>query len=268
MTSNEILKADVLDILFENRNKLYGAYALRKYYNNRMMLALGTSLAAVVVACLLIQPGDRREAIEDLFKDPVKLSPPIELHPPVEPTPPPAAQAPRPIATVRYTNNVQFVTEVPPDEAVPEITDMIDPQIGTANVQGDLPTQSRTIEAPPAPPAAGNGHTEEPTPRFEAVERMPEFPGGVQAWTAFLGRHLRMPEELEAGERRVVQVKFWVGPDGSIDRFEVVQSAGAAFDNEVIRVLKKMPKWKPAVQNGQPIAVTFTQPVTFQAFEE
>jgi protein TonB len=48
----------------------------------------------------------------------------------------------------------------------------------------------------------------------------------------------------------------------------VVQSAGAVFDNEVIRVLKKMPKWKPAIQNGQPVAVTFTQPVTFQAVEE
>jgi protein TonB len=100
------------------------------------------------------------------------------------------------------------------------------------------------------------------------VERLPEFPGGVNAWSAFLGRHLRVPDDLEAGERRTVQVKFWVGEDGSVTRFEVVQSAGAVFDNEVIRVLKKMPKWKPAIQNGQPVAVTFTQPVTFQAVEE
>ena len=56
--------------------------------------------------------------------------------------------------------------------------------------------------------------------------------------------------------------------DGSITKFEIIQSGGAAFDNEVIRVLKKMPKWKPAVQNGQNVSVMFTQPVTFVAYEE
>jgi protein TonB len=63
-------------------------------------------------------------------------------------------------------------------------------------------------------------------------------------------------------------VKFAVGVDGSITHFEIIQSGGTDFDNEVIRVLKKMPKWKPAVQNGRNVAVMFTQPVTFMAFEE
>ena len=63
-------------------------------------------------------------------------------------------------------------------------------------------------------------------------------------------------------------VRFAVGVDGSITQFEILQSGGTAFDNEVIRVLKKMPKWKPAVQNGQTVSVMFTQPVTFVAYEE
>lgn len=266
MTSNEILKADVLDILFENRNKQYGAYALRKTYNNRMMVALGTSLAAVLAACLLIRPGDRVVAMDDFVPDIVKLSPPIDLAPPPEPTPPPAAQAPRTIATRAYNSRIEIVSEVPPGQEVPEIGELVDPQIGNANVDGVLPTESRTVEPPPAPPAGGGGVPAPPEERFVPVERMPEFPGGVEAWTAFLGRHLQVPDELEAGERRTVQVKFWVDTDGSIGRFEVVKSAGAACDQEVIRVLKKMPKWKPALQNGHPIAITFTQPVTFQAF--
>jgi periplasmic protein TonB len=65
-----------------------------------------------------------------------------------------------------------------------------------------------------------------------------------------------------------VIVRFSVGEDGSVTHFEIMQSGGSAFDNEVIRVLKKMPKWKPAVQNGKNVPVMFTQPVTFMAFEE
>jgi protein TonB len=267
MTSNEILKADVLDILFENRNKQYGAYALRKYYNNRMMLALGISLAAVLLACLLIRPGEKVDVFDNFLNGPVKVSPPIELRP-VEPTPPPAAATPRPVATQAFSSRIEIVSVVPPGQEVPEIGDLVDRQIGNMTVEGVPPTENRTIEEPAPQPATTTGATEAAPPVFQPVERMPEFPGGVGAWTNFLGRHLRMPEELEAGERRTVQVKFWVGTDGSIDRFEVVQSAGAAFDSEVIRVLKKMPKWKPAIQNGQPIAITFTQPVTFQALEE
>lgn len=268
MTSNEILKADVLDILFEHRNKQYGAYALRRTYNNRLLVALGTSLAAVLAACLLIRPGGQVTPVDEIVPDIVIISPPIDLAPPPEPVPPPAAPAPRPIATVRHTNNIKIVAEVQPDEVVPEIGDLVDPQIGTVNQAGDPPAVNRTIEVPPAPPATGGGAPGQASGNFEAVERMPEYPGGVAAWTAFLSRHLRMPGELDAGERRTVLVKFWVDTDGSIGRFEVVQSAGAAFDGEVIRVMKKMPKWKPAIQNGQPIAITFTQPVTFQAIED
>ena len=85
---------------------------------------------------------------------------------------------------------------------------------------------------------------------------------------AFLNRHLRTPDELEAGQKRTVLVRFAVSVEGSVTQFEIVQSGGPAFDNEVIRVLKKMPKWKPAVQNGQNVSVMFTQPVTFVAYEE
>jgi protein TonB len=94
------------------------------------------------------------------------------------------------------------------------------------------------------------------------------FPGGQQAWMNFLNKYLRTPDELEAGQKKSVMVRFSVGADGSISQFEIMQSGGEAFDNEVIRVLKKMPKWKPAVQNGHNVSVMFTQPVTFMAYEE
>jgi protein TonB len=268
MTSHEILTADVLDILFENRNKQYGAYALRKDYNHRLLLALGTSLAAVLIVCLLIKPGERLNAIAAVPDGNVVEVIDIEPLPPIEKPEPPRAQPAPAVATQRHTNQIEIVQDLPPEDAVPDIEALTNAQIGLTTQEGVPPTTNQTIEPQPLQQGTGTAPTEQPAGKFTAVERLPEFPGGVNAWSAFLGRHLRVPDDLEAGERRTVQVKFWVGEDGSVTRFEVVQSAGAVFDNEVIRVLKKMPKWKPAIQNGQPVAVTFTQPVTFQAVEE
>lgn len=101
-----------------------------------------------------------------------------------------------------------------------------------------------------------------------APDRQPQFPGGNQAWLAFLNTHLRPPQDLESGEKRVVNIRFFVDVDGTIANFQVARSGGNVFDNEVIRVLKKMPKWIPAMQGGQPMAVAFTQPVTFVGQEE
>ena len=73
---------------------------------------------------------------------------------------------------------------------------------------------------------------------------------------------------IRAGREKNVAIRFQVSAEGIVTNFEIVQSAGRAFDNEVIRVLKKMPKWKPAIQNGQPIPKAFTQPVTFMGVEQ
>jgi protein TonB len=85
----------------------------------------------------------------------------------------------------------------------------------------------------------------------------------------FLSRNIcEAPQDLEPGEKRTALIRFHVAEDGSITNFQVLQSAGTAFDNEVIRVLKKMPKWTPAVKAGLPVSVSFTQAVTFVGQEE
>jgi protein TonB len=115
----------------------------------------------------------------------------------------------------------------------------------------------------------GTDNGTEAEPKKEVMpDKQPQFPGGIQAWLAFLNNNLRSPEELESGEKRTVVIHFHVAEDGSITNFIVVQSAGSAFDNEVISVLKKMPKWTPAMQAGQPVSVSFTQPVSFVGVEE
>jgi len=89
------------------------------------------------------------------------------------------------------------------------------------------------------------------------------FPGGEEVWSNFLKRNLNPPSELKANEKKVVQVKFIVNEDGSIKEVEIVQSAGPSFDKEVIRVLKRMPYWKPAVENGRRVDTVITKSITF-----
>lgn len=100
---------------------------------------------------------------------------------------------------------------------------------------------------------------EEPAP----VNRMAAFPGGEEIWSSFLKRNLNPPAELKANERKVVNVQFIVSKEGEIKELEIVQSAGPAFDKEVLRVLKRMPYWKPALENGQPVSAIIKKSISF-----
>jgi TonB family protein len=122
--------------------------------------------------------------------------------------------------------------------------------------------------------AAKTNHAEvQPTSKEALVKpqipaRAPGFPGGYSVWIKFLNRNLKRPPELEAGESKTVVVQFLVSADGDVNNIQIKESAGTSFDTEVLRVLKRMPKWKPAIENGQPADAVVTQSVTFfRAYE-
>lgn len=265
MTSQQILRSSLLDILFENRNKHYGAYALRKAYPQRLGFALAIALSAVFLL-YLVKPDFKNE-IQKAFgplADTVRI---IDVIIPIEPpavAQPPQA-SPAPAATQAHTAIDIVPDHTPIDNPVPTTGQIENVAIGAVTRPGGegpvLPEAPITSTGPAASQTIS-------ATVFDPVEKQPEFPGGQQAWLQFLSRYLQAPDELSPGERKTVQVRFVVGEDGSVAGFEVVQSGGNAFDKEVIRVLKKMPKWKPAIQNGHHIAVSFTQPVTFVAAEE
>ncbi len=89
------------------------------------------------------------------------------------------------------------------------------------------------------------------------------FPGGVEVWESFLKRNLKPPTELAPNEKKMVQVQFLINADGSVTNIQIVQSAGATFDKEALRVLKRMPYWKPGIENGRAKNSIVTQSITF-----
>ena len=282
MTNKEIMQASLLDILFENRNKDYGAYALRRTYNHRLIISIVAALALVSFFLFLnsFHKKNEQSNVSLVRKDSIVvhiIEIPIEK--PKEPEPlkePEMPQKPKEIKQpVEKIARVKFVNKmvIKPDQKVkvtevPLNSDLKDKIISTVNTAGD--DNSKKTKTTNETKITGNGtdKSQDIVSTFIPDERAPEFPGGKEALIRFLKMNLSTPEELQVGEKKTVEIRFKVGIDGHVADLEILKSGGSSFDREVIRVCKKMPRWKPAFQNGGSIAVTYLLPVTFIGVEQ
>ena len=99
---------------------------------------------------------------------------------------------------------------------------------------------------------------------FDVVEQMPQFPGGASELMRYLSMNIKYPEEAhQAGVMGRVIVTFVVEKDGSISEPTVIRSIHSSLDAEALRVVSAMPKWEPGMQNGEPVRVKYTVPITF-----
>ncbi len=258
MDVNKILKSDYLDLLFEGRNKAYGGYELRKTYSKRVVKSLfvlvGISVLTITYGVLANIKSTKKETL-NLTE--VKLAEPPPIDPTKPPPPPPPPAPPPPVKpTVAFTPPViKPDEEVKEEEKPPPAND--ERAISTKTVEGDPNgvdpglVDTKGVEGPPAAPQI-----------LEYVEQMPEFNGNVQE---YLGKHINYPDAAKENnvEGRVI-VRFVVNEDGAITDAKVVRGIGSGCDEEAIRVIKSMPKWKPGKQNGRAVKVWFTQPITFR----
>ena len=129
----------------------------------------------------------------------------------------------------------------------------------------DIQQTSQTAPPPPPPAPQVNEESEEDV-IFMVVEHMPEFPGGQQALFKYLADSVKYPEEAQKmGIQGRVICQFVINNDGSIVDVAIVRSSGdPSLDNEAIRVIKSMPKWKPGTHRGKPVRVKYTVPVNFR----
>jgi len=99
---------------------------------------------------------------------------------------------------------------------------------------------------------------------FYIVEEMPEFPGGEMALRKFLASAIKYPIlAQENGIQGKVYVNFVVGKDGSVTNAKVIRSVDPALDKEALRVINSLPKWKPGLQRGEPVRVSYSVPIVF-----
>lgn len=260
-----ILKSDVLDILFENRNKAYGAYTLRKFYPGRVRTALLILLLPVVIFCTygLMQGKGGTSIIFNVMEQTMLTGVQIEKTQPREQKKISPASSTRSNSN-KYVSNIKVVGEK--DSTDNLMVDALHFNAGSITYTGgaDEPGEGITgTGSVPAETITENVVDADPNIPVESADVQPQYPGGMQALRAFLERHLTKPAEMDEGEIVSVKIKFIVGYDGALKGFEPVESGGEAYTNEVVRVLKKMPHWIPGKDNGKNISVYHIIPVKF-----
>ncbi|HJU45260.1 MAG TPA: TonB family protein [Chitinophagaceae bacterium] len=273
MQPNQILAADLLDILFDGKNKDYGAYQLRKAYNNRMNLAMLLTLLIVAIPVLIFNlPAKKEFSLPPVFiSDTIDLAPPPTLEPIIQPT----AASSKQTRAVKTANSTTIA--IVPDEDSKE-ADKPPVQRDLDNVKIGLLTQDGEPDAVVAPPGKGlldgngmqstsaaNGNGEATSTFIKPIEIESEYPGGPKAWSRFLNRMLGNyypPEAFEKGIEGTVLIEFVVDIDGTISNIEAI-SGPEELREAAIRTIKKSGKWIPAIQNGRNVKTYKRQPITF-----
>ncbi|WP_341224521.1 TonB family protein [uncultured Arcticibacterium sp.] len=265
------------DMLFENRNKEYGAYDLRKKYSSHLTRAFVLGVSGVVFISLSsffvvksktieVVPQANPYTVHDLEK---WFEPPVDLPKEKEPIPPVKQEVFEQVVIPEFVEPVADTKEiveadVPTDEQV-EIA-----VISTIKQEGKPSTDIFENSGPkildglaikaPEPPVEPKVEKE-----FLSSEIMPEFEGGLKKMYKWLGRNLNYPRNATVnGVEGKVIVTFIVEKDGSISDVKVLKGIGFGCDEEAERVIKKMPKWKAGIQNGKPVRVRYTIPLSFQ----
>ncbi len=276
MDINKILSADILDILFDGRNKEYGAYDLRKTYNRRIRNALlGTFLicALLLIASIIANSTGKTKTelvVQDVSLENLKQE---EKKPEPPPPPPPPKQEPPKVEITKFTPpKIVKDEEVKPDEVIKEVEKLEDTKIGTINQEG---AKDEGIVAPPVEKGTGvvaAPKVEEDYDKvFTVVQIAAEFPGGLPAWTKYLERNLNRDLPVENGAppgKYTVTVSFIVSKTGDISDVSAENDPGYGTKAEAVRVITKGPKWKPAVQNGRNVIYRHKQSITFVVSEE
>jgi protein TonB len=283
MDVNKILSTDLLDLIFEGRNKEYGAYELRKQYNSRLTKAVvftfGGLLLIFLTSFLINAAADRNKGKVEVQE--VQLTD-IQQEEKNEPPPPPPPKPPEPpkVEMAKFTPpKVVKDEEVKEEEKPPEVEKLEDTKIGTANVEG---TKDEGIVAPPVQEGGvvEAPKTDDEDKVFQKVEIDAEFPGGNSGWTKYVTREIErnMDELQDDGKSGTVVVLFIVDKEGAVSDVRALPCSeagvasclgpGTKLAEVAVSAIKRGPKWKPAIQNGRNVKAYRRQPVTFRLEEE
>ena len=259
MTNQKVYAAPMDEIVFEHRNKTYGAYILRKLYNKNMNRAL--LLAVIILLAGLAYPlassyyAQRRAN----YIEKVANAEFMDMDKPKEEAPPPPPPPPPPPAELQQ--KVKFVAPVVTTEEVVEDVDIFnqDELSQTGNVAVDV-TEEVAVEA-----KEEVIEVEESKPVFTIVEEMPSFPGGEAERNKFLAENIVYPQQAtENGIQGTVYVSFVVDSKGNVTDVKILRGIGGGCDEEALRVVKMMPAWHPGKQNGKLVRVLFNMPIYFK----
>jgi len=260
----DLLTRQWIDIVFEGRNKAYGAYELRK---ESPKTTLRSMLIGALIFCFAVAAPLIADLIPDLSSEDASLDkkivtiklPPKEEQPKDLPPPPPP---PPKVDQVKFVKPVVAKSEEIVEEP-PKVEEIKDKKLGNETIKGD-PDAPLTVEP------VGNGPSqvvEEDNNIYNTagIEVKPDFPGGLDKFYKFIGKNFVVPEE--EGLKGKIFVTFVVEKDGSLTDIKVIRDIGYGTGKEAMRVLKSCPRWNPGEQNGKKVRVLYSLPISIQSAE-
>ncbi len=245
------------NLVFEKRNKAFGAYQLREHYHKNVVLGLlvcGSFTAfSFCVPTLLSSLGLDGSP---LVKQPKSLDRIILLPPPTLIPITPPVKPKDPIIKVKNPNlPPKVVTDLVPDEQLPPIEPTFD-ETPITNA-GDASVGIETTNVQPT--------ISKPTEPYISVEIMPAYEGGMEGLYSFLGNHLRYPSiDRQNGTEGTVYVQFVINETGAVTNIQVIRGLSNTLDEEAKRVISLMKKWKPGIQNHEAVSVKMVVPIKFK----
>ena len=275
MSKIDLISSDWVDLVFEGRNKAYGAYRLRKSTTKRNILAMVAVVILLIVAFIILTVKnfvDEQRAkvamtqVAELtnYDQPKKKAEVKQKKVEVEPE----RVVERVKSSIKFTAPViKKDEEVKPDEELKTQDELMSTKtaIGTFDVKGNDDAngeilKAKDVIAEPEPPK----HEEE-NKVFDIVEQQPLFPGGPAALMKYLSENTKYPVVAqENGVQGRVTVQFVVEKDGSISDVHVLRGVDPSLDKEAVRVVKSMPRWTTGKQNGITVRVNYRVPVLFR----
>ena len=261
----DLFEQSWIDNVFEGRNKSYGAYELRTNSGKRTLKAL--LIGGIIFVIMVLTPVISKFISENIGKEEQVLDEKVvmaNLAPPIEQ--PKEEIIVEPVVQKQTQSNVDIQKYVPPVVVDKEVV-----KEEVAVVTELKKTGSETIKAKEGGEVVLDGTQSEikvdaeiiedaPDKIYTSVQVQPEFPGGLAGFGKYVQRNYRVPEVDDDVSGNVI-VNFVVERDGSLTDIKVIRDLGYGTGKEAIRMLKSAPKWKPGIQNGKPVRVSYNLPI-------
>jgi periplasmic protein TonB len=265
MSRLSIYETGWIDLVFEDRNKEYGAYQLRRDSSKTLAMAFVSGIGLIAAIGLLFSVSNLMNkpiivATPTIFDEPITVTPYTVL--PEKPKT--AAKSPQTKAPDETKANLPLVVSATPDPTVevPTTKELLNnPQASaggteTGTVTSSLP--SGTVETPSIPV------DEKAILNTTALDKLPEFPGGIKKFYSYVGNNFEKPD-IEGDNTYRVYVSFVIERDGSMTDIKVIRDPGFGLGQEAIRVLKSLKtKWSPGMMGSKPVRTSYNLPITVE----
>ena len=276
MAKIDLISNEWADLVFQGRNKVYGAYQLRRGTGKRNIWAMVFVAAVAAVAYLGLAAYNSYQAAQKAKFEAEMEASLIETKKEAKvekKTETPKVEQVQKVEKVK--SSIAFTppvikkdSEVKPEEEMKTQDELKETKtaIGAFDVKGNDESGGTVLKAveeiaTPEPPK----QEAEQNKVFDVVEQQPQYPGGMGALNHWLGSNIKYPVmAAENGIEGRVVVQFVVERDGSVSGVHVVRGVDPSLDKEATRVVSAMPKWIPGKQNGSAVRVKYTVPVTFR----